>query len=148
MARIQIKNQQGAIRIELPLIRKTVNAILDALALSRAEVSILLLDDAGITGLNEQYLKKTGPTDVISFPMHDGAFPSVQPDLLGDIAISVPTAQRQADRRGVTLHEEMAGLFIHGILHLLGYDHELSASDSRRMKAKQRAVLAQVLKKA
>ena len=114
-----------------------MNAILDALALSRAEVSILLLDDAGITGLNEQYLKKTGPTDVISFPMHDGAFPSVQPDLLGDIAISVPTAQRQADRRGVTLHEEMAGLFIHGILHLLGYDHELSASDSRRMKVSE-----------
>ena len=124
-----------------------MNAILDALALSRAEVSILLLDDAGITGLNEQYLKKTGPTDVISFPMYDGAFPAVQPHLLGDIAISVPTAQRQADRRGVTLNEEMADLFTHGILHLIGYDHELSASDSRRMKAKQRAVLAQVLKK-
>ena len=97
-----------------------MNAILDALALSRAEVSILLLDDAGITSLNEQYLKKTGPTDVISFPMHNGAFPAVQPNLLGDIAISVPTAQRQADGRNVTLHEEMAGLFIHGILHLLG----------------------------
>ena len=117
------------------------------MALSKAEVSILLLDDAGIAGLNEQYLEKTGPTDVISFPMHDGAFPAVQPDLLGDIAISVPTAQRQADRRGVTLNEEMADLFTHGILHLIGYDHELSASDSRRMKAKQRAVLAQVLKK-
>ena len=115
-----------------------------ALALSKAEVSILLLDDEGITGLNEQYLKKTGPTDVISFPMHDGAFPGVQPQLLGDIAISLETAQRQADRRGVSLHEEVTALLVHGMLHLIGYDHELSPADSRRMKAKERKVLAQV----
>ena len=125
-----------------------MNAILVALALPKAEVSILLLDDPGIASLNEQYLKKTGPTDVISFPLHDGAFPAVQPHLLGDIAISVPTAQRQADRRAVTLHEEMAALFIHGILHLLGYDHETSPAESRRMRAKQREILAQVLKTA
>jgi probable rRNA maturation factor len=131
-------------RIDLPLTRRTVNAILGALALSRAEVSILLLDDAGMTGLNEQYLKKKGPTDVISFPMQDGAFPGVQPQLLGDIAISLETAQRQADRRGVSLHEEVTALLVHGMLHLIGYDHELSPADSRRMKAKERAVLAQV----
>jgi len=117
---------------------------LGALALSKAEVSILLLDDAGITKLNEQYLKKTGPTDVISFPMHDGAFPGVQPQLLGDIAISLETAQRQADRRGVSLHEEVTALLVHGMLHLIGYDHELSPADSRRMKAQERKVLAQV----
>ena len=144
MAKIPIKNQQKVMRIDLPLTRKTVNAILGALALSKAEVSILLLDDEGITGLNEQYLKKTGPTDVISFPMHDGAFPGVQPQLLGDIAISLETAQRQADRRGVSLHEEVTALLVHGMLHLIGYDHELSTADSRRMKAKERKVLAQV----
>jgi len=144
MGKIPIKNQQKAMRIDLPLTRKTANAILGALALSKAEVSILLLDDAGITGLNEQYLKKTGPTDVISFPMHDGAFPGVQPQLLGDIAISLETAQRQADRRGVSLHEEVTALLVHGMLHLIGYDHELSPADSRRMKAKERKVLAQV----
>ena len=121
-----------------------MNAILAALALSKAEVSILLLDDSGIASLNEQYLKKPGPTDVISFPMHDGAFPAVQPDLLGDIAISVPTAQRQADRRGVPLREEMASLLVHGMLHLIGYDHELSPADSRRMKAREREALAKV----
>jgi probable rRNA maturation factor len=122
-----------------------VNAILGALALPRAEVSILLLDDADIATMNEQHLKRIGPTDVISFPMHDGAFPCVQPQLLGDIAISVQTAQKQADRRGMTLHEEMADLFIHGMLHLLGYDHETSAAASRRMRAKQRKILEQVL---
>jgi len=144
MAKIPIKNQQKVMRIDLPLTRKTVNAILGALALSKAEVSILLLDDEGITGLNEQYLKKTGPTDVISFPMHDGAFPGVQPQLLGDIAISLETAQRQADRRGVSLHEEVTALLVHGMLHLIGYDHELSPADSRRMKAQERKVLAKV----
>jgi probable rRNA maturation factor len=121
-----------------------VSAILGALALPKAEVSILLLDDAGITGLNEQYLKKTGPTDVISFPMHDAASPGVQPQLLGDIAISLETAQRQADRRGVSLHDEVTALLVHGMLHLIGYDHALSPAESRRMKAQERKVLAQV----
>ena len=119
--------------------------ILEALALSKAEVSILLLDDRGISGLNEQYLKKTGPTDVISFPMYDGAFPYIQPELLGDIAISLETAGRDAAERGISLEEEMTDLLIHGMLHLLGYDHETSAADSRRMRAKQRKILAQVL---
>jgi len=117
---------------------------LGALALPKAEVSILLLDDAGITGFNEQYLKKPGPTDVISFPMHDGAFPGVQPQLLGDIALSLETAQRQADRRGVSLHEEVSALLVHGMLHLIGYDHVLSPADSRRMKAQERAVMAKL----
>jgi len=112
--------------------------------LSKGEVSILLLDDAGITGLNEQYLKKKGPTDVISFPMRNAAFPGVQPQLLGDIAISLETAQRQADRRGVSLHEEVCALLVHGVLHLIGHDHELSPAHSRRMKAQERKVLAQI----
>jgi len=122
-----------------------VRRILEALALSKAEVSILLLDDPGIAVLNEQYLKKPGPTDVISFPQHDGACPAIQPQLLGDIAISVETAKRDAAGRGISLEEEMTDLLIHGMLHLVGYDHETSAADSRRMRAKQRKILAQVL---
>ena len=113
--------------------------------MSKAEVSILLLDDRAIAGLNEQYLKKAGPTDVISFPLHDGAFPAIQPQLLGDIAISVETAERDAAGRGISFEEEMTDLLIHGMLHLVGYDHETSAADSRRMRAKQRKILAQVM---
>lgn len=112
----------------------------------KAEVSILLLDDQGISQLNEQYLKKTGPTDVISFPMNDGAFPDIQPQLLGDIAISLETAGHEAAGRGISLDEEIADLLTHGMLHLLGYDHETSAADSRIMQAKQRSILALVLK--
>ena len=145
MARIQIKNQQKAMPADLRRIRKTVTLILAALALPKAEVSILLLDDPGITVLNEQYLKKTGPTDVISFPMYAGAFPHIQPQLLGDIAISVETAERDAGERGISFDEEMADLLIHGMLHLLGHDHETSAADSRRMRAQQRKILDQVL---
>jgi len=116
--------------------------------LSRAEVSILLLDDRAIAGLNAQYLKKAGPTDVISFPMHDGACPAIQPQLLGDIAISLETAERQAAERGVSFEEEMASLLIHGMLHLLGYDHETSPTDKKRMLSLQEKILARVLEQA
>lgn len=119
--------------------------MLKALALPEAEVSILLLDDRGISALNERYLQKAGPTDVISFPMQDAALPAIQPQLLGDIAISVETAVRQAAERGISCEEELADLLIHGLLHLLGYDHETSADDRRRMRTKQRRILAQAL---
>ena len=144
MAKILIKNRHKAIPIELPMIRKTVSATLGALGLSKVEVSILLLDDPAIAEFNQRYLKRSGPTDVISFPMHDGSFPEVQPQLLGDIALSLETAQRQADGRGLSLQEEVTELLVHGVLHLLGYDHERSPSESRRMKTKEREVLAAI----
>jgi len=80
--------------------------------------------------------------NLISLPMYNGSCPSVQPQLLGDIAIPLGTAQRQADRRALSLHKETAALFVHGMLHRMGYDHEQSPADNRRMKAKEREVLS------
>ena len=74
---------------------------------------------------------------MLSFPLAD----DLHPELLGDVIISVDTAARQAQRRGHFLQEELQILLIHGILHLLGYDHEVSRSEATRMHRKEREVM-------
>lgn len=81
------------------------------------EISVVLCDDAFIQSLNAQYRGKDRPTDVLSFAQED-------PNLLGDIVISLPTAARQAQAAGWSLENEVALLGVHGLLHLLGYDDE------------------------
>lgn len=90
-----------------------------------AELSILLLDDASMQRMNRQYRGLDRPTDVLSFAMLEGDFAGVQPQLLGDVVISIPTAVRQAKRARRTIEREIATLLAHGILHLLGFDHHL-----------------------
>lgn len=90
--------------------------------------------------LNRIYRGIDAPTDVLSFPLDMAdrfRGPDMPPPLLGDIVISFDTARRQARERGCGFSDEAADLLIHGLLHLLGYDHERSA-DSRRMKAAER----------
>lgn len=93
-----------------------------------AEVSIVLADDAYIQELNCHYRGKDMPTDVLSFALNEGDEPEIidgpEENLLGDIIISLETAQRQAVDYGHSLEREIAFLTIHGFLHLLGYDHE------------------------
>lgn len=93
------------------------------------ELSILLADDVTLKRLNKQFRGKNKPTDVLSFPA-----PAEFEDLAGDLAISIDTAQRQADEFSHTLDEELRVLLLHGILHLAGYDHE---ADSGEMAAKE-----------
>ncbi len=109
------------------------------------EISILLLDDTGIAELNSRYLHRSGPTDVISFPMTDQEFPGVQPWVLGDVVISVETAAAQAPEHNQTLYEELLALLIHGVLHLLGRDHEASPADARAMRAQEKQLFADII---
>ncbi|MCB0324426.1 MAG: rRNA maturation RNase YbeY [Bdellovibrionales bacterium] len=124
------------------------------------EVSILLTDDAEIAVLNEQYRGKPKPTDVLSFAFRDEVALEDAPELaaalaqgllrpdtapLGDVVISLETAQRQADEFGVSLSEEVLRLLIHGTLHLLGYDHEgVTKAEAERMRRKERALFKQL----
>lgn len=118
----------------------------NALESAKPEVSILLLDDAGIAELNHQYRDRSNPTDVLSFPQYSAEeLRTLEPELLGDVVISVETAARQAERAGVSLWEEMIRLLIHGILHLLGFDHEEGAAASRAMSSRERQILKQLL---
>lgn len=97
------------------------------------ECGLVLVDDRTIAELNRRYRGIAGSTDVLSFPMREGPFGSLSPDLLGDVVISAETADRQSKSARRSLREEAASLLIHGILHLLGYDHR-TPSERRRMK--------------
>ena len=102
------------------------------------EISLLLTDDETIRQLNKEYRNKDKSTDVLSFPMEDDI-------MLGDIAISVDTASRQAAEAEINIDRETAFLFIHGLLHLLGYDHETSQEDAAEMFALQEKILKKLI---
>jgi len=113
-----------------------------------AEVSIVLTDDEEIHALNRDYRGVDRPTDVLSFPLLEGedgavrldAYPEGEPVALGDIVISLERAREQADEYGHSLSRELAFLTVHGILHLLGYDHDTHERE-RVMRAKEEAIL-------
>jgi probable rRNA maturation factor len=104
------------------MITRVARTILKALNHSSKEISILFVDDRQIRDLNHKYLKRDFPTNVIAFPMAQGEFSEVTPQLLGDVVISVETAMKEAQESGLSLEEEISFLLIHGILHLVGYD--------------------------
>jgi probable rRNA maturation factor len=109
------------------------------------EASLLFCDDPFIAELNEQYLKKKGPTDVLSFPMDEESFGGVVP--LGDIVISLETVARQCSDERDAMRDEIRLLFCHGMLHLLGYDH-VSVAEEKRMQEKQAHYLGVAMKAA
>ena len=111
------------------------------LGLVDVELSILLCDDAFIHPLNRDYRGKDRPTDVLSFSQREEGDPD--DPVLGDVIISIERAQEQADERGHALGVELALLLVHGILHLLGYDHE-EEEEAEEMEAKERELLAQI----
>lgn len=118
--------------------------ILRALGLPDAEVNVLFTGDRAMRTLNRRYRGKDRPTDVLSFSFREGAFPQVQPDLLGDIIIAVPVAERQAREQGHSLRREFERLLVHGVLHLAGYDHEQDAAASVRMQRKELELLGRL----
>jgi probable rRNA maturation factor len=112
--------------------------LLAALECRNCDLSLLIVDDARMHRLNARYRGIDRPTDVLAFAMREGPFAHLQPQLLGDVVISAETARRQARARRRSLAEELTRLLIHGTLHLLGYDHEISPADARLMRAKER----------
>ncbi len=108
------------------------------------ELSILLVDDEEITELNRRYLARDHPTNVLAFAMAEGEDKDLHPYLLGDVVISTETAEREAQEKGSSLQEEMALLLVHGILHLLGYEHEGTSEEAATMYNKEREVLVRL----
>ena len=112
--------------------------ILKILGRDAAELSLVLTGNSEIRELNRRYRHKNEPTDVLSFPLGDH-LPGGHA-LLGDVIISVERAKSQARERGKTMEAELETLLIHGILHLLGYDHEVSPKEARRMRRMERKI--------
>ncbi|MGH7271265.1 MAG: rRNA maturation RNase YbeY [Polyangiaceae bacterium] len=121
---------------------RRVRAMLGALRLEDSELSILLTSDARIKKLNSVYRKMNRPTDVLSFSQREGAMGHRAGWLLGDIVVSIPTARRQADARGCDLASELTMLLAHGLLHLVGWDHDTPAKDRRMRKETERLCAA------
>jgi probable rRNA maturation factor len=111
------------------------------LDLRDAELSVLITDDVTISELNRRYLAKEGPTNVLAFPMNEGS-PWGHASVLGDVVVSVDTAAKESNQSGEPLERTLFRLLIHGILHLLGYDHEHSRAKARRMEKEQERLLA------
>ncbi len=108
------------------------------------ELSLLLTGDDEIAELNRRYRGREGPTNVLAFPMSED--PATGPDagMLGDVAVSLDTARRESRDCEEPLPQTVFRLLIHGLLHLLGYDHEVSEPEAARMQALQDRLLAQV----
>jgi len=137
--KIQIDNQQKRIKIDKRKIRTEVAKLLKLLDCAEMEISVTFVDDETIQRLNKQYLAKDRPTNVISFPLQEGEFCDINPDMLGDIVISVDTARRDADKGNIRFDEEIIFLIIHGLLHLTGYNHEnTSQANALSMKKKEK----------
>lgn len=123
-------------------LRKIAAELLIALKHSRSELSIALIGDHEMRPLNAKYRKQNRTTDVLSFALEDHS--KAGKGMLGDVVISVEQARRQAKEHGATLKREMATLLIHGLLHLLGYDHERSTRQAKVMFAMERKLYARL----
>ena len=121
--------------------KQKLKKVLKDLGCREGELSILFTDDAGIAELNERYLGRKGPTNVLAFPMSGGPPPDAASGMLGDVVVSVETARREAELSGMRWEERFIQLMVHGILHLFGYDHEQTEKESRRMEAKSDTIL-------
>jgi len=113
------------------------HAIRDALAtagITRAELTILLTDDAALASLNSEHRGKSGPTNVLSFPDHDDTY-------LGDIAMAWGVMEREASGSGTPMEHHFLHLIVHGVLHLIGHDHE-NDDDAAIMEGHEVAILA------
>lgn len=106
----------------------------------------MLTDDNRICELNERYLGRAGPTNVLAFPMEGGLGLPFASEMLGDVVVSVETALRESKEQGKTLEETIDRLLVHGILHLLGYDHEVSPEEAEKMEAEEERIMTLISK--
>ena len=152
MRAVLLKSETPGARRYIRAVSADARALLNLLSLDNCELSLVLTGDPPIRKLNRAFRGTDRSTDVLSFPQLDNcaaarpeyaaAHHETEPAALGDVVISVDTALRQAERLDVTPESRLRTLLIHGVLHLLGYDHEKSRADARRMFARERELAA------
>jgi len=132
---IEVVNRQRKVPVELEKWQRFTRRALKVAPTKSANVTIAFVSNRRMRELNRQWRGKTGTTDVLSFPA-DGPEPE-----LGDIAVSVETAARQAKENGLSFDNEIAQLILHGLLHLTGYDHETDNGEMNRFELRLRRKL-------
>jgi probable rRNA maturation factor len=142
-----VSNYQRSVRVALRPLQTFLRQVRDELGLKEASVTIGLVSDAEIARMNERFRKKKGTTDVLSFPgarrrrprsLRQATHKGKASEFLGDIAIAPATARRYARKHGRTLPGELRVLILHGVLHLMGYDHEIDHGEMDRVERKLR----------
>jgi len=149
---VLLQNRQRVVAVDRAWLGRTAGAVLAAARADAAELSLVLVSDRRMRALNRRYRNKDRTTDVLAFPLLERCLPKssqlrkpqapsggmshTRPMLLGDVVISLPTAKRQAAALGHSLRAEVTRLLVHGVLHLLGYDHEVDdqASEMERLE--------------
>lgn len=129
--------------VAIPTIEAAAATVSELYGLDKAELSVTLTDDRHIQAINRQYRGIDRPTDVISFALNESEEPEIQDaevNILGDIIISLERAAEQAAEYGHSYRREVAFLTVHGLLHLLGYDH-MEEEERQEMEQEQRAVM-------
>jgi probable rRNA maturation factor len=136
-----LKNRNPKQRVPLQKIRSLLSNILRELGIPKADLDVSFVDDRAIRLLNRKFRGIDRATDVLSFPLWEKKEAFRDGQFLGDVVLSIPTVKRQARALGKPVLEEMAFLLIHGTLHLLGYDHEGSQKEARRMQRMERKLM-------
>ncbi len=144
--RILIDSRQKKEKLNRASIRRDVRKALALLGLAGRELSLLLIDDAGIREINRDWLHRDRPTNVIAFSLTEGEFGGLNPGLLGDVAVSVDAARLEARDAGIPFEDALFYLVLHGVLHLAGYEHEGPGNKARAriMSAVQDAVFFEI----
>ena len=122
------------------MVKKITEDLLTFLKLQDRDLSILFVDNKQITELNKRFFHKDFPTNVISFCYMDG----LSSEVMGDIVISIEKAREEAESLSIPFHERLFALIIHGILHILGFDHVNDKNEARRMRYRGEKLLAYV----
>ena len=136
-----ILNRQRRHRVSVSRLQQFVNVLSHRLHLDSQTFTIVLVSDPRIRRLNRDFRNQNKPTDVLSFPTGPDDLPHLDKPGIGDMIVSVETARRQAFARHHSLERELCVLVIHGLLHLLGYDHEVDRGEMRRKELKLQSEL-------
>lgn len=142
---------EQSVAVDTAAMRKLAESVLEAEGCpSESEVSLIFVDEVEMASYNERFLKRSGPTDVISLPIEDlapgrppTAVPAGPPPMLGDVILAPSVIRGRADEQGADFDDEVALLVVHGLLHLLGYDHD-EDPDAEKMEARERQLLEAV----
>ncbi len=139
---IAVQNRQRTVRINTPHVKRLLLRAMTYLNCQDRELSVVFGNDHLLHELNRTYRDKDRPTNVLAFPQEsiDNSGPAAA--LLGDVVVSLPTADREAQLLDQPLEARVVYLLIHGLLHLLGYDHEQSDAAQQRMEALEQELLA------
>jgi len=138
---ISVHNRQRTVPIRTAWVKQRAQHIMEYLGCSERELSVVFGSDRLLHTLNWSYREKDRPTNVLAFPQAPTYVGEPVTALLGDVIISLPTAAREAQELQQVLEERVVYLLLHGLLHLLGYDHEGSVGARRRMETLERQVL-------